>query len=362
MKQKAIKNRFIRKNIFSIGITVLSFCVVAWIISDQFFEKNKTLSTELYLNWRFSGSFAGDAMAAKKFAQQNKIEIELKEATKYVNPLKQVGDNQFGRASAAAIIRAIEYGKPYVIIGVASDDHPAAFVASKASGIESPQDFIGKRIGILPFGSTSLAYKALLKKSGIDPRSLTEVPVYSYMEGFMSGRINDVQPMFIFDETVSLDRAKFEYNLIIPKDYGIVFKGESYFTTRNTLHHNPELVRRFIASLIEGWQFAANNPNEAIHTLAALSTDFDKIREKEVLSRGISYYVDGKRKPLDSDISTWQPFINDLVTLGHLKNSLNVDYIINLETVRTYYAKNKEKAVGKLSTKKIGAKLSNAEN
>ncbi len=329
-------------------IAVMGYFSADWIVSNRLLEKDpnsgqvnitKKLSTKLYLNWIFAGSFAGEAVAAKKAAKQNGIEIELKEGGQGLDPLKLVRDGQFGIASADEIIRAIEIGAPYVIVGVVNDDHPSAFVASKMSGIKSPKDFVGKRIGLLPFGSTGLVYKALLKKTGVDPLSLNEVTVYPDIVAFMSGRVNDVQPIFIFDETVSLDKEGFEYNLIVPKDYGVVFKGSSYFTTKNTLRDDPDLVSRFIASMIEGWQFAANNQSESINMLATFSPNIDQIREKELLSRALSFYVDGKRKPLDSDISTWIPFINELVEFGYLKNPLEIDQVINLKTVHNYYAK-----------------------
>jgi len=289
--------------------------------------------TTLYLNWIYAGSFAGEITGTEKFAPQNDLQIKVTEGGQGLDPLKLVKDGEFGIASSDEILRAIDVGADYIIVGVVNDDHPSAFVSPKDLGISSPKDFVGKKVGILPFGSTGLVYKSMLKLQGIEPSSIDEVVVYPDMRTFMSGKVNDVQPIFVFDETVTLDEANFPYNMILPKDFGVVFKGPAYFTTKSTLSQNPELVNKFIKSMKEGWEYAAKNPQESIDMLATYSPKISRDRELKLLDRALPYYVSTERKTLTSDSNTWEAFINELVSLGYLKSKLDVSEVLDLSAV-----------------------------
>ena len=194
-------------------------------------------------------------------------------------------------ASADEIIRAIDKGADLVIVGVLNNEHPGAFVASASSGITRPQDFVGKRVGLLPFGSMGLIYQAMLEANDIDRSKINEVVVSPDLRPFISGRTHDVQPIFIFDETTTLDKLNFQYKIIKPSDYGVHFKGQSYFTTSATVRNNPSLVAVFVKSLAEGWRIAVTDQQLVMNALKTLSPNADLDHEAEMLRRGVPYFV-----------------------------------------------------------------------
>lgn len=265
----------------------------------------------VYLGWLYSGAYAGEALAAKQFDARNGLELKLRQGGIGLDPLRLVSDGTFGVAAADEVIKAIANNDaPLAIVGVLNDDAPAAFVALKSSGIASPQGFPGKRVGILPFGSTRLIYLSLLKELKIPRNRITEVTVTPDLRPFVARSTHDVQPVYVYDEPVTLDKQHVEYNIIVPQDYGVRYKGPVYFTTLATLQNDPALVTSFLRATAEGWRAAHNDPRAAIGALAEVAGSIDNERELEVLRRALPYYVSQTRRLFDSDPETWRPMID----------------------------------------------------
>ena len=295
------------------------------------------LSTKVHLGWLISGAYGGEALAAEKFGPMEGIDITLQPGGPGLDPLRLVKDGTFGVASADEVIRVIEKGAPLVIVGVLNEDAPAAFAALLSSGITNPTNFIGKRVGILPFGSTGLIYQSLLARQNIKPGQVTEVPISADLRPFITGSTHDVQPIYVYDETVSLDAQNIKYSLILPRDYGVVFKGPVYFTTKDTIKNHPELVQRFILAAILGWRQALQSPDSAIDALARIAPSIDKKRELEVLKRALPYYGDAKRKPLTTDVNSWQQMIDDMVKFKVLANPIDPKAFLDMSFVNDTY-------------------------
>lgn len=300
-------------------------------------SKNK--STTLKLNWIYTGSFAPEALSAKEVASRNNLTLKLEPGGQGKDPLKLVGDNEFGAAAADEILRANDKGGQFVIIGVINYNSPACFLSLEKDNIRTPKDFEGKTIGILPFGSTGLVYKLLLKKAGVDALKLKEVTVYPDLKVFLSGKTHQVQPAFIYDETVSLDLQNIRYNVIEPKDYGVVFKGPCYFTTVNTVKNNPELVQAFINTVAQGMNEAIKNPERAIKALKEIAPDINEARELKVWRKGAPYYMGYNNQPLTSDTNSWHEMIEELKSFGEIKNEPDLSTVLNFKFVNKFYSK-----------------------
>ena len=101
----------------------------------------------------------------------------------------------------------------------------------KDSGVATPADFKGKKVGVLTGTSTEYVYRMLLSKLGIPKSSFTEIEAPFDLATFLAGEY-DVRPAFIYDEPVSLDLKQVQYSIIQPEKFGVVFLGTVYFTTK----------------------------------------------------------------------------------------------------------------------------------
>jgi len=274
--------------IFSI-ITIFVVAVLAWFflgVDSKNVPESNIPKASLRFGWIPSASFSGEVIGAKLFAKKNNLDLSLEAGGPGLNPIQlvQAGQNTFGTIAADEVLAANDKGADFVIIGVINYYSPGGFVSLEKENITRPQDLVGKRVGLLPFGSTTLLYESLLRKNNIEKNKVKEIVVSPDLKPFLSGSY-DVHPVFVYDETVTLDMQGIKYNLIEPKDFGVGFKGPVYFCKRETLEKQPQLVQAFIKTMVQGWNYAIENRAEAIKLLKEFAPEIDEKREASVLEK-----------------------------------------------------------------------------
>ena len=289
-------------------------------------------------SWFATASFAGDVAGMTKFAKENGLELTCEPGGPGVNPitLVQTGQNTFGAHAADEILSAIDKGADLVIIGVVNYNSPGGFVSLKDRNIKEPKDLIGKTVGMLPFGSTTLLFESMVRAIGLDRSKIKDITVSPDMKLFLSGGY-DVHPVFVYDETVTLDDQGVQYDLIEPKDYGVSYRGQCYFTKRSTLEKDPELVKAFIRTMAQGWNYALENQSDAITMLKAFAPEVDADREAKVLARGANYFRAYQGRPLDCDDAAWDKMMEELVALKVVRSPMALNSFRNMDAVREYY-------------------------
>lgn len=292
----------------------------------------------LRFSWFATASFSGEVTGMTKFAKANGLDLKCEVGGPGVNPitLVQTGQNTFGTHSADEILSAIDKGADLVIIGVVNYNSPGGFVSLASKNIRTPKDLEGKTVGMLPFGSTTLLFESLIRANHLDRSKIKDLTVSPDMKPFLDGQY-DVHPVFVYDETVTLDAQGIKYNLIEPKDFGVSFRGQCYFCKRETLEKQPELVKAFIKSMAEGWAYALAHQSEAIDMLKAFASDVDKDRELKVLAKGADYFRGYQGRLLDCDDAAWASMIAELMTAGVIKSQPDIKRVIRMEVVRALY-------------------------
>jgi NitT/TauT family transport system substrate-binding protein len=301
-------------------------------------------SATLQLGWIPSGSFAGEVSGMDLFAEQNGLDLSIVPGGLGMNTVVfvQTGEADFGTLAADEVLAANGQGADLVIVGVLNYYSPGGFVALRGSGIKTPQDFVGHTVGLLPFGSTTMLYESMLTANNVDRSTIGELAVSPDLRPFLEGSY-DIHPVFVYDETVTLDQQGIEYNLIEPKDFGVRFMGPVYFTRRQTVEETPELVRAFVRTMAEGWNYALQNTEEAIRHLKAFAPEIDEARELQVLSKGADYFREYRGQPVNADSESFDAMANQMIRLGSLDATQDVSDVLQLQFVNEFYA-NREAA------------------
>jgi ABC-type nitrate/sulfonate/bicarbonate transport system substrate-binding protein len=219
---------------------------------------------------------------------------------------------------------ANEKGADLVAIGIADYISPTVFMSKKNKNILKPADFIGKKVGVQSGGATEFVYRALIKKLDLENKGINEVQIGFDMKPFVENQF-DVRPGFIFDEVVYLDQNNIPYNLIEPKDYGIVYPGRVYFVKREFLKSNKDLLKVFIQETQKGWNYALNNPEEAIRQLQAFEPKINFQREFDGLKKAKAYFGGFEGKILNPDIEACNELVKILNQLKVMKTSPNFE-------------------------------------
>ena len=172
------------------------------------------------------------------------------------------GNEQFGVTGADQILIARSKGVPVVAVAVIYRRNPFVLFSLAKSGIKTPADYIGKKVGVKIGGNEELIYRAVLAKAKIDKSQLTEIPVKFDMTPLLTGDI-DVWPGYLINEVLAAKEKGFDVNIVNPSDYGIDLYADTLFTTEAMLKEKPDVVRNFVAATLKGWNAAIAAPEEA---------------------------------------------------------------------------------------------------
>lgn len=329
-----------KKYFLIVLVVIVAIILIVLVFSKKDnFTLSDTQNASLRFSWIPSASFAGDIAGLTKFDQKYNLNLNAEFGGPGINPIQMVagGQNTFGWAGADEVLIANEKGADLVIIGLIHYHPPVGYVSSIEKNINTPESLIGKKVGILPFGNSTMIYEIMLNKNNIDRKKVTEITISNDMKPFLNGAY-DVHPIYVYDEAVELDKEGFQYNIIKPEDFGVnSIKGYVYFTKRETLEKNPDLVKAFVYTMADGWNYAVKNPDDAIVMLKEFAPDIDPARERQVLDRGMPYFTAYKKQPINSDFDSWNSMVAELKNLGLLKNDVDLSKVLQLSFINSYY-------------------------
>ena len=198
------------------------------------------------------------------------LHIELKTGNDDADPVHMVsnGINSFGVAGAESFLAARAEGAPIVAFAAAYLETPVVFYVLEKSGIRTPNDFFGKRIGYRPGQDTAMIYQALMAKVLLSRSEVHEVQIGTDVTMLLNGAV-DVWPGHVGVEAYGLKQNGVGYNVLTPAAHGVHVLGTAYFTTERTIREQPELVRRFLRAVIRGWELTYADEATSIPLIAS---------------------------------------------------------------------------------------------
>lgn len=222
----------------------------------------------IQLQWFTQAQFAGYYVALDKgWYRDEGIDLTIKPGGPDLAPVDLVasGKSQFGTSFLADLCVAIQKGKEVISIGQIQQKNGLLLIAKKSTGIEQPKDFVGKRVGVW-LGSWEAQFDVLMANEGISLHDVEVISQGGSIEPFLEGDL-DVASAMIYNEyqTVLESGLKAEdLNVIDYAAYGLGFPGDTLFTSRKVAEQHPDLCVRMLRASLKGWQYAIDNPEEAV--------------------------------------------------------------------------------------------------
>jgi NitT/TauT family transport system substrate-binding protein len=217
------------------------------------------------LKWLNQAQFAGFYVAKDKgFYKAAGLDVDVQPGGPDFPAIQMVagGNEQFGVTGADQILIARSKGVPVVALAVIYRRNPFVLFSLAKSGIKTPADYVGKKVGVKIGGNEELIYRAVMAKAGIDKSKVTEIPVKFDIAPLLTGDI-DVWPGYLINEVLAAKEKGFDVNIVAPVDYGIDLYADTLFTTEKMLKEKPDLVKKFVAATLQGWNAAIAVPEEA---------------------------------------------------------------------------------------------------
>ncbi len=322
---------------------ISSICILAigFICVSCAKREEKINQISVRLKWIPNAAFSGDIIAKEKgFFKENNIEATIHQGAFDLDPIKLIasGSDDFGIAGSDQIILARAKGIPLVSIGVIFQSSPVAFVTKEDSGITEPSQFIGKKVGVKTGTDADTIYTVLMKRLKIDRAQIKEIPVKFSLTPFLTGQI-DVHPTYATNEPLQLEKMGVKVNIIDPKEYGVKPYGMCYFTTEKMIQQNPELVQRYLRSVIKGYEWAMDNKEEATKTIVQFNKKLNyetqlkmmKIIEP-ILKRDETKRICWMNK--DKWLETEKVYLD----AGILKKPIDIDQAFTMRFVKKVYS------------------------
>lgn len=256
--------------IFLVIISIGAGIFVLWFLFRD--SRGEVLNAKLdevtvRLKWLHQAQFAGHYVADQKgFYEENGMKTILLPFDYEHFPITEVvsGKAQFGVTGADELLIARSEGKRVVALATIYQKNPVVAYALKGSGISTPQDFVGKRVGMEKGVNVEYVIRAMLAVEGVNyDTKVIEVPIGYDAKPLINGEV-DIATGYIINEPIQAQEAGFEVTIINPSDYAVNIYADVIFTTEQMIEDNPELVSRFITATLKGWEYALRFPEEAV--------------------------------------------------------------------------------------------------
>ena len=288
------------------------------------------------LKWVHSVQFAGMYLAEQKgfYADEN-IAVTFEEGGPTVALLEGVtsGRNDFGIVNGTEILLTVSTGIDIKAIAVVFRINPSVYFTMADSGIETPEDFTGKKV---ERGSTDFVLPAMMSNLGIDMDQIQTMPPDLGMEAFYSGEV-DIVLGYLTNEVITARSKGYKLKIFYPDNYGVHVYNDIIITTARLIDGNPGLVERFLRATLRGWRYAIENPDEAV----AITLQYDDTLDKAHLELVMEAQVPLIHTGID-DIGymrgeVWEDMYQMMLAQGILEVPLDPETAYTMEFLHRVY-------------------------
>ena len=158
--------------------------------------------------------------------------------------------------------------KAFPVLMMGYEQAPAAIVFLKSSGITTPKQLEGRKLGSAANDATFKLFPIFAQHTGIDASKVTIQYIEPKLrEVLLAKHEVDAIPGQIFNAILELKaKGVKEENVgsFLYRDYGLDLYGNGVAASRVFLKDNPDAVKAFVRATIRGFQDLARDPNLAL--------------------------------------------------------------------------------------------------
>jgi len=260
-------------------IKILMICALTFVFlscSAQTQTEKVTLALDWYPNANHIGLYI--ALDEGYFDEEN-LDVEIYTPSDPSTVLQTVaaGSDDFGMNYQPDVLIARDQGVPVVsVLGMVQ--HPLnSMMVLKSSGIDTPDDLKGKKVGYpgIPWNEDALA--TMLQSSDISISDVEVVNVgWELGSSLISNTVDAIVGAYYTHESIALENEGYPVNVIRMEDWGVPDYYELVLvTSEDYLSENPQIVERFTRAVIKGYTKAINDPQAGVDTLIKYVPEID---------------------------------------------------------------------------------------
>ena len=249
------------------------------------------------LDWRFEGPAALFLTpVAKGYFKDAKLDVTVDAGSGSGAAVTRVASGAYdmGFADLAALMEFHANNpdapsKPVAIMMVYNDT-PASVMALKKSGIKTPADLNGKKLGAPVFDAGRRAFPIFAKANNISGVQWTAMDPPLRETMLVRGDVDAITG-FTFTSLLNLEArgVKAEDVVVLPyPDFGVKLYGNAIIASPKILKENPAAVKAFLVAFSKGVKDVIANPAAAIQDVKAR----DGIVNVELETRRLKLAID----------------------------------------------------------------------
>ncbi|ANI38802.1 ABC transporter substrate-binding protein [Mycolicibacterium vaccae] len=219
-----------------------------------------TVTTQL--GWKKLAQFGGHFAALKNgYFEEEGINAQFLSGGPNIDPVNVVvtGQADIGDANGSDIIKASSQGIPIQAFATIYQETPNALMSLKSNPVTTLDQMSGKTVG-LPAGEHALL-KAMLTKAGVDPATVTMVPVGTDPSILSSGQV-DGYIGYGTQQGLSLQQQGVGVDIVYFAELGNPDYGNALFATEETVSGKADALTRWLRADIRGWEYFVAHPEE----------------------------------------------------------------------------------------------------
>ena len=238
----------------------------------------------LQLQWLTQAQFGGYYAAIDQgYYEDQCLDVTILEGAVDITPQTVLanGDADFAIAWVPKALASREAGANIVDIAQVFQRSGTLQVSFKDSGITSPADYEGKKIGNWGYGNEFEVFAAMTK-AGIDPADVENVAQQFDMVGLLEGDIDAAEAMTYNEyaqvlEAINPDTGEIytpeDFNVISYEDEGVGMLQDAIWADGSRLGDAAynDMAVRFVAASLQGWAYCRDNVDACASIVSTLS-------------------------------------------------------------------------------------------
>jgi NitT/TauT family transport system substrate-binding protein len=229
----------------------------------------------LQLQWFIQAQFGGYYAALDQGIYEDYcLDVEILEGGVDIVPQQQLADGaaDFAIAWVPKALQTREAGANITNIAQVFQRSGTLQVSFVEAGIETPEDFAGKKIGNWGFGNEYEVFAAITQ-AGLDPATDVELVQQQFdMVGLLAGDIDAAEAMTYNEYAQVLEAVNPEtgelyqpedFNVISYEEVGVGMLQDAIWADAGRLESDAEYraaAVSFVAASLEGWAYCRDNP------------------------------------------------------------------------------------------------------
>ena len=277
------------------------------------------------LDWRFEGPSAFFLLPkAKGYFAAEKLDVTIDAGNGSGNAVNRVasGTYQIGFADLASLIEFVGNNptapnKPVAVMMV-YDATPAAVFSLKKTGVKTPADLQGKKMGAPVFDAGRRAFPIFVKANKLDAAKIAwtamDAPLRETM--LVKGDVDAITG-FYFTSLLNLNARGIkdeDVDVMMYAKYGVNLYSNAIIVSETFLKEKPEAVKAFLRAFTKGMKDVLADPDGAIKYVKERDALVDEVLEKRRLRLAIDSTIITPEGKADGFGAIRPARMNDMVT------------------------------------------------